>query len=150
MPPTVFRAAMRAAGADGLRLPPPVMEDMEAEIRDYRPSDREDGVGAALVVRFPVLERYQNPLGIMQGGVMAAAVDNTIGPLSYLVAPPSVTAQLTMTFLAPATPDMETVTVEARLTARAGRQLVLDATVTAPDGTELALARATQTIVRRA
>ena len=140
---------MRVEGADGLRLPPPVFEDMQAEVRDFRPSDAEDRVGAALVVRFPVLERYQNPMGMMQGGVLAAAVDNVIGPLSYLVAPPSVTAQLAMTYLAPVTPDVETIEVEARLTSRAGRQLVIDATVRALDGTELALCRATQTIVRR-
>ena len=140
---------MKALGAGDLKLPPPVLEEMEAEIRDYRPAGP-DGVGAALVVRFPVLERYQNPMGIMQGGMVAAAVDNVVGPLSYLVAPPSVTAQLTMTYLAPVTPDLSHITVEATLVARAGRQLVFDATVTAPDGTALAMARATQTIVRKA
>ena len=140
---------MKALGAGDLKLPPPVLEEMEAEIRDYRPAGP-DGVGAALVVRFPVLERYQNPMGIMQGGMVAAAVDNVVGPLSYLVAPPSVTAQLTMTYLAPVTPDLGHITVEATLVARAGRQLVFDATVTAPDGTALAMARATQTIVRKA
>ena len=80
---------------------------------------------------------------------MAAAVDNVVGPLSYLVAPPSVTAQLTMTYLAPVTPDVEVIEVEARLASRAGRQLVLDATVRTLDGRDLALARATQTVVRR-
>lgn len=139
---------MKALGATGLKLPPPVLEDMQADVRDYRPVEG-GGVGSALVVRFPVLERYQNPMGMMQGGVMAAAVDNVIGPLSYLVAPPSVTAQLAMTYLAPATPDLEWVEVEARLVSRAGRQLVFDATVTAPDGRELAVARSTNTIVRR-
>ena len=139
---------MRALGAGDLRLPPPVLAEMEAEVRDYRPGG-DDGIGAALVVRFPVLERYQNPMGVMQGGMIAAAVDNAVGPLSYLSAPPSVTAQLTMTYLAPVTPDLEHVEVEARLVSRAGRQLVFDATVTAPDGRELALARATQTIVRQ-
>ena len=140
---------MKALGAGDLKLPPPVLEEMEAEIRDYRPAEA-DGVGAALVVRFPVLERYQNPMGIMQGGMVAAAVDNVVGPLSYLVAPPSVTAQLTMTYLAPVTPDLGHITVEATLVTRAGRQLVFDATVSAPDGTALAMARATQTIVRKA
>lgn len=141
---------MEAAGAAGLTLPPPVFNDMETEVRDYRPGDAErDNVGAVLVARFPVLERYQNPMGLMQGGMMAAAVDNVVGPLSYLVAPPSVTTQLVMTYLAPATEGMEYVEVEARFVSRAGRQLVFDATVTAPDGRELALARASQTIVRK-
>ena len=143
-------ALMEGAGAAGLQLPPPVLLDMETEIRDYRPGDAErDNVGAALVARFPVLERYHNPMGVMQGGMLAAAVDNVIGPLSYLVAPPSVTTQLTMSYLAPATGDLAYVEVEARLVSRAGRQLVFDATVTAPDGRELALARSANAVVRR-
>ena len=88
-------------------------------------------------------------MGVMQGGMVAAAVDGVIGPLSYLVAPPSVTSQLTMTYLAPAGEGTEYVEVTARLVSRAGRQLVFDAAVTAPDGTEIAVARASQTIVRR-
>lgn len=141
---------MEKAGAAGLTIPPPVFVDMQAEVRDYRPGDAErDHVGAALVVRFPVLERYHNPMGVVQGGVLAAAVDNVVGPLSYLVAPPSVTVQLAMTYLAPAAGELEYVEVEARLVSRAGRQLVFDATVSTPDGQELAVARASHTVVRR-
>ena len=69
--------------------------------------------------------------------------------VSYLVAPPSVTAQLSMTYLAPVTPDLEYVEVEATRVARSGRQLVFDATVRAPDGAVLAMARSTNTIVRK-
>lgn len=144
-----FLKMMEAAGAAGLQIPPPVFEDMGAEVRDYRPGEAETHLGAALVCRFPVRERYQNPMGVMQGGVVAAAVDNVIGPLSYLVAPPSVTAHLALTYLRPVTPDLDWVDVEARLVSRAGRQLVFDASVRAPDGAELAVARATQTVVRR-
>ncbi len=144
------RALMEGAGASGLTIPPPVFVDMQTEVRDYRPGDAErENVGAVLVARFPVLKRYLNPMGLMQGGMVAAAVDNAIGPLSFLVAPPSVTAQLTMTYLAPATGDLDYVEVEARFVSRAGRQLVFDAVVTAPDGRELARARSSQTIVRR-
>ena len=141
-------AAMAAQGAAGLKLPPPVFVDMQTEVRDYQPGG-DDGVGASMTARFPVLERYQNPMGVMQGGMVAAAVDGVVGPLSYLVAPPSVTSQLAMTYLAPATEGTAYVEVEARLVARSGRQLVFDATVTAPDGTPIAVARASQTIVRR-
>ena len=148
--PQTLLDAMKGGGAAGLKIPPPVFEDMQAEVRDYRPGDGDrDNVGASMRVRFPVLERYQNPMGVMQGGMVAAAVDGVVGPLSYLVAPPSVTAQLAMTYLAPATPDTEYVEVTARLVSRAGRQLVFDAVVTAPDGTEIAVGRLTNTVVRR-
>jgi len=35
----------------------------------------------------------------MQGGMIAAAVDNTIGPLSFLVAAPNVTRRLEMKYI---------------------------------------------------
>ncbi len=142
-------AAMRAAGAGDLKLPPPVFDAMQTEVLDYRPGAAETHVGAVMVARFPTLEQHQNPMGHMQGGMIAAAVDNVIGPLSYLVAPPSATSQLAVTYLAPVTPDLAFVEVTARLTHRQGRQLVFEATVMAPDGKTLAVAHATQTVVRR-
>lgn len=141
---------MKALGADGLKVPPPVFIDMETEIRDYRPGDEaREHLGAVLVARFPNLERYQNPMGYMQGGIIAAAVDGVVGPLSFLVAAPSVTAQLSMTYLAPVTDAMPYVEVEGTLTHRSGRHLVFDAVVRSPEGADLAVARMTQTVVRR-
>ena len=141
---------MRAAGAgSGLTLPPPVFEAMQTEVLDYRPGVPETHLGATMRARFPTLDAHQNPMGHMQGGMIAAAMDNVIGPLSYLVAPPSATAQMSVTYLAPVTPDLEYVEVTARLTHRAGRQLVFEATMAAPSGKTLAVAHATQTIVRR-
>ena len=140
---------MRAAGSvSGLRLPPPIFVDMQTDVRDYRPGAEGTHVGAVMVARFPLQERHQNPMGHMQGGMIAAAVDNVLGPLSYLVAPPSATAQLAVTYLAPVTPDLAYIEVEARFVQRAGRQLVFDATVSAPDGRPLAVARATNQVVR--
>ena len=145
----ILGAMLAAAEGSGLKLPPPVFADMLTEMRDYVPGDPQTHVGARMVGRFPLQERYQNPMGHMQGGMIAAAVDNVIGPLSYLVAPPSATANLAITYLAPVTPGFAFVEVEARLTHRAGRQLVFEATVTGPDGQTLAVAHATQTVVRR-
>ena len=144
-------AATLAAMAEGtgLRVPPPVFEDMQVAVQDYQPGAEGTHLGARLVARLPVLERYQNPMGHMQGGVIAAVADNVIGPLSYLVAPPSSTAQLVVTYLAPVTPDLAYVEVAATLTHRAGRQLIIDAEITGPDGALLAVARATQVVVRR-
>jgi acyl-coenzyme A thioesterase PaaI-like protein len=63
------------------RLPPPCLVDMQAEPVEYVDGER-------LVMRFPVLERYRNPFGFMQGGFVLAALDNTMGPFSFLIAPP--------------------------------------------------------------
>ena len=67
-----------------LQIPPPCLTDMQGEPVAYVE-------GESLAMRFPVLARYQNPIGHMQGGFIVAALDNTLGPFSYLIAPPSVT-----------------------------------------------------------
>lgn len=150
-PADVLRAMQVMAGAaPGLTIPPPVFEDMRAEVLDYRPGEPETHLGARLTVRMPVLERYANPMGHVQGGVVAAMIDNAVGPLSYLVAPPSATTQLTVSYLAPLRPGLEAVEVTATLAHRAGRTLLLDAEVRTPDGDLLAAARATHTVVRPA
>ena len=120
-----------------LQLPPPCYEDMEAEAVSY------DEDAETLIVRMPVRERYQNPMRLMQGGFLCAAIDNTLGPLSFLVAPPSVTTQLTTQFLRPVDPSIEYIEVEGRLAERAGRQLFLEATVRLPNGKTAARAQAT-------
>ncbi|OZC03287.1 PaaI family thioesterase [Rubricoccus marinus] len=138
---------MADMGAKGLKLPPPVFHEMKAEPLDFQRGDA-NGLGASMKVRFPVLEQWQNPMGHMQGGAIAMAMDNVIGPLSYLAAPPSATTQMNLTYLAPITPEAEHIEIEARVTMLAGRSVVIDAELTLPDGTIAALARATSVIVR--
>jgi len=134
---------MEAAGAAGLALPPPVLTELGGDFRHY------DEAAGVLVVRFPVEPRFQNPAGFLQGGIIVACIDNAVGPLSYLVAPPSLTSQLDTTFLRPVPPTDAYIEVEARLVERTGRQLVLDARVTNPAGETVALARATCVIVAK-
>lgn len=50
----------------GLQIPPARLLDMQGEPLEY-----EEGV--SLAVRFPVLPRYANPLGHMQGGYVVEA-----------------------------------------------------------------------------
>ena len=130
------RLADRLPPDAGLQIPPPVFTDMEAEVVGY-------AEGEALRVRFPVLARYQNPMGLMQGGVLVAAIDNCVGPLSFLVAPPSVTTHLNTQYLRPVPPSCAWVEVEARLVARTRTLLHFDATVTDDGGRAVARAQAT-------
>jgi len=81
-------------------LPPPVFEMMEGEFLFY------DHVAGTLLTRFPINRGYLNPYGTMQGGMIAAAVDNTLGPLSVLVAPPNVTRRLEMKYSRAVTPSL--------------------------------------------
>lgn len=139
-------AAFAKAGkvpTDGsLELPPKIFIDMEAEVLDYQE-------GQALTIRFPVKERYQNPMRMMQGGMIVAAIDNTVGPLSYLVAPPSVTTQLNTSYVRPVTPNDRTITVEARVVELTRRQLFFTARVSNEAGKTVALAHVTAQVVER-
>ncbi len=122
-------------------IPPPVFEAMRGEIINV------DIEGGTLTTRFPVLEAYQNPYRSMQGGMVAAAVDNTLGPLSMMVAPPNVTRRLDMKYSRPIMMDLEFITVLGQHVGSEGRNLILRAEVRGPHGRLLARARATHWIL---
>jgi acyl-coenzyme A thioesterase PaaI-like protein len=122
-------------------FPPPIFSVMEGE---FLVLDLDAGF---LSVRFPVLERYLNPYGTMQGGMIAAAVDNTLGPLSVLVAPPNVTRHLEMTYSRPATLDTGYIVVSARLLERRDSRLFFRADVHNRDKLRLARAKAVHWII---
>jgi acyl-coenzyme A thioesterase PaaI-like protein len=129
------------ARVDEYLIPPPVFKAMQGEFLDF---DEEHGI---LKTRFPVLEKFLNPYGSMQGGMIAAAVDNTFGPLGMLVAPPNVTRRFEIKYSRPVTPDLEFITVSARLMNRSGRWVDLSAEVRDPAGNLLARAKARHWIV---
>ncbi|MGD9094025.1 MAG: PaaI family thioesterase [Anaerolineales bacterium] len=126
---------------DGYLIPPPVFSSMEGE---FVALDMEAGT---LETRFPVLERFLNPYHALQGGIIAAAVDNTLGPLSMLLAPANVTRRLEMKYSYPVQLQMEYITVQGKLVERKGRKLIFKADVRSPDGLLLARARAAHWIV---
>ena len=100
--------------------------------------DQENGV---LKTQFPVQNQFLNPFRSLQGGIVAAAVDNTFGPLSMLVAPPSVTRRIEMKYSRPVTPDLGYITVEAKFVKRDHRMLTFRADVRDPSGNLLAKAK---------
>jgi len=136
----LFEARHGELTADFL-LPPPSFVIMQAEIAAFDP---DNGI---LTVRFPVLEQFCNPYGSMQGGMIAAAVDNTLGPLSMLVARPNVTRRLEMKYSKPITPDLGTIIVTGKLLEEHKRQLTFSAEVRSLEGLLLARAKAWHWIV---
>ena len=122
-------------------IPPPVFVTMRGEFLTF------DAQAGVLETRFPVLEEYLNPYGAMQGGMVAAAVDNTLGPLSMLVAPPNVTRRMQMKYSRQVTPDLAYITVKGKLLERKGRWLTFSAEVRDPGGALLARAQARHWIV---
>ena len=126
---------------DRYRVPPPAFEAMQGEFLAY------DAEAGTLTARSPILDHYLNPYGGMQGGMVAAAIDNAFGPLSNLVAPPNVTRRLEIKYSRPVTPDLGYVLVKARFLEQDGRWLHFKADVRDEGGTLLARARATHWIV---
>ena len=122
-------------------FPPPIFTSMQGEFVEL------DMDADTLTARFPVLESYLNPYGTMQGGMVAAAIDNTLGPLSVLVAPPNVTRRLEMKYSHPVTVDMGHIIVHARLLERKGRWLYFKADAQSQDGLWLVRAKATHWIL---
>ena len=117
-------------------VPPPVFLAMQGSFIRF------DAVAAELSARFPILERWLNPYGLMQGGMVAAAMDNTLGPLSMLIAPANVTRRMEIKYSKGTRPAMEHLVVEASLLERDGRWLTLQALARSPDGELLARATA--------
>lgn len=120
----------------GPQIPPACLLDMQGEPLEYKE-------GVSLSVRFPVLPRYANPLGHMQGGYIAAALGNTLGPFSCLIAPPSVTSALNTQYLRPVTAETAFIICTARLSERTRGTLYLTGEAGNPQGKVLALCQAT-------
>lgn len=126
---------------DAYTFPPPVFEEMEGE---FLALDLEAGT---LTARFPVLEKFFNPYHTLQGGMVAAAADNTLGPLSVLVAPPNMTRRMEITYARPVTADLGQITVKARFLERNDSLVYFRADLYDPEGRRLARVKATHWIM---
>lgn len=101
-----------------------------------------DAEQGRLAVRFPNQARFRNPVGFMQGGMIASALDNVFGPLTYLMGWTALTTQLEVRFLAPVTPDIEAVTVRARVDRSHGPHLFVSGDVSDGEGVTFAVGHA--------
>ena len=126
-----------------VQIPPPAFDDMEGEIIKF---EQEDGL---LTVRFPILRKYLNPFGNMQGGMIAAAVDNAVGPLSMLMAPPNFTRNLELKYKKAINSDLGHIMVIAKFVQQKKRFLYFEATVLDNLGNELATAKAVNWIIEK-
>lgn len=130
-----------AGHIDDYLLPPPVFMEMQGEFVSFDADKR------ILVNRFPVQEKYQNPYRSMQGGIVAAAMDNTIGPLSMLVAPPNVTRRMEIKYIRPVGMEHKFIIVTGKLAKQEDRQLKFIADARTGSGELLARAHASHWIV---
>ena len=124
-------------------MPPPIFNLMKGELIEY---DIERGY---LKAGFPVLEAYLNSFGIMQGGMIAAAIDNTLGPLSMLVAPPNFTRELEIKYKRTVTLETGYLIVTGEFHEQRKRQLFFTASVVNHSGIELATAKSVHWITEK-
>lgn len=117
---------------DSFEVPPPSFQSMEGAFLEI------DVDRGHIKTRFPVLPDQLNPYGAMQGGMITAAIDNTIGPLSMLYDPPNVTRRMELKFSRPVTPAMGFVFVDASFQERKGSWLHFRADVRSEQGALLA------------
>ncbi len=142
--PPEFMEQMNSLLAEGqLKLPPPIFTEMAGEFIALDLTEK------SIEIRFPVREQYQNPMGYMQGGMIAAAIDNAVGPLSFMVAPPSVTKTMEVSYLRPISANVEAIVVEAQLERREDANLFFSAQVTNGKGTTFAKAVSHHVIRKR-
>ena len=126
---------------DEIQFPPPVFDAMQGEVLDY------DIETETLKNRFPVLAEQLNPYGNMQGGIIAAAMDNTIGPLSMLVSPPNFTRYMKVKYGRVVSPDLGYIYVTAIFKKKNKRQLFFEAVVEDKEGNKLASAESTHWVI---
>ena len=96
---------------------------MQGEIIEF------DDVKKSLTTKMPVLKSWLNPYGTMQGGMVLAAIDNAVGPLSLLVAPMNMTRSMESKFIKPITMDIEYIYVTASLSEQKRKRLKFEVTV---------------------
>lgn len=124
-----------------ITLPPPSFVTMNAEMEEYEKNKR-------LIVSFPVEKSQTNPVGVMQGGFIAAAFDNTFGPLSYMVAKkPMTTIDMNIQYIRGVEVN-QTVLVEATIVAKGFSTLHMTAEMRNLKGKILATASTNLLIIK--
>ena len=122
-------------------LPPPSFEIMQCEFIEHSAEEK------TLSIRLPVLEKWQNAFGTMQGGMIDAAIDNAVGALSLLVAPINMTRTIETKILKAITMDVETIYVKAKLVEEKKRRLIFEAEVVDAEGLVYAISKIVNFIV---
>jgi len=107
-----------------LIVPPPSFTLMNSQIIEYCEDEH------SLTTKILISKEWLNPYNTMQGGLINAAIDNAVGPLSLLVVPANMTRVMETKFLKPITLDLEYIYVRALLTEIKKRRLSFEVVVT--------------------
>ncbi|QHO74519.1 phenylacetic acid degradation protein [Bradyrhizobium sp. CCBAU 051011] len=135
---------MVATALDNLK-PPPSSRLLGWHLLDARPKDGWIRIG------FDGKRDFCNPAGFVQGGILSAMLDDTMGPAVFVMTEGKLyTATITMTvnFLSPARPGP--ITGEANVTQLGKTVAFVEGRLMAEDGTVLATATTSARLVETA
>lgn len=111
-----------------LKLPPPSLAELKLEYLEIIPSKK-------MVAKLPFQERFTNPVGLYQGGFLAAAIDEVFGPLSYIThGAPCLTLSLNLTYLKGFSSKMGHCLIEAQVLKETNNFIFMRAEVKSPEG----------------
>jgi acyl-coenzyme A thioesterase PaaI-like protein len=136
-----FRAEVKEAGMD-VALPPPSMLELGLHYLEVKP-------GVSMKANLPFQDRFTNPLGTFQGGILAAGLDDVFGPLSYVTSGrPCMTLSLNTTFLKPFTMKMGYCVLEVLVLQKTKSFIFMRGEARSPEGELLAHAESHVAILR--
>lgn len=111
-----------------LQLPPPTLGELGLEYVEMNP-------GKNLKAKVPFQQRFTNPVGLYQGGMLGACIDEVFGPLSFMTAnAPCITLSMNITFLQGFTKEMGHCLIEASILKKTKNFIFMRADLTSPDG----------------
>lgn len=119
---------MLEAFPSSLTLPPPTLKELGLEYTEIEP-------GKKLKAKVPFQKRFTNPVGLYQGGMLAACMDEVFGPLSYMTAQKAcMTLSMNMTYLQAFKEEMIFCTIEAIVLKQTKNFIFMRAEVLSPEG----------------
>lgn len=122
-----------------LQIPPKSFTETKSEVIAFDEK--------SLTIRFPFDERFTNPLGMFQGGMLCTLLDNAYGPLSYMAAQAgTITLDMNCTYIRPFLPDAKFVVIKATIISKSKQLIRMQGTVEDSNG-KLVATSATQSLI---
>lgn len=118
--------------AEGLTLPPPTLHELGIEYMEINP-------GVKMTAKVPFQKRFTNPVGVYQGGMLGACIDEVFGPLSYMTAQgATMTLSMNVTYLGAFKEEYGHCLIEAQVLKKTKNFIFMRADITNPKGELLA------------
>ena len=122
---------------------PNVWVELEGEFVDFNKEKQ------TLRCKFPVRERYFNPLPTTLGGIIDSWIDITMGPLTVLLGQKAVSKNFSIKYLKPVGPSIEYVTAVAWRESIDGRNSLYKGELYLDNGTLAAVAESELVEIRQ-